>query len=262
MMEFNHLRSMLPVGGLGQPLHCFETIGSTNDFAKELAVKGAPHGTLVVADEQTAGRGRGERRWLTSKGGGLALSLILRPDGSEGETIGGVGCLASLAVCEALQEIGIRGEIKWPNDVLIAGRKVAGVLVEVAWEGKELSWIVVGLGVNVRPDSIPPVGEIEYPATSVEAELEHELDRWAFLRTILMNFADVWHHLGSEAITHSIEERLAFRGDDVELVGVGKTVRGRLQGICPDGRLRLLTSKAELEFAAGEIRLRPINANP
>jgi len=262
MTEFDRLRSMLPVGEFGRPLHCFETLGSTNDFAKEQAANDAPHGTLVVADEQTAGRGRGERRWLTSKGDGLAWSLILRPGRSGGKTIGGVGCLTALAVCEALQENGIRGEIKWPNDVLIAGRKVAGVLVEASWEGMELVWMVVGAGVNVKPDSIPPEGAIEYPATSVETELGHAVDRWAFLRTILRIFAERWPHLGSNGITHAIEERLAFRGDEVELEGGGKTLRGRLQGIQPDGRLRLLTSRGALDVAAGEIRLRPITAEP
>ncbi len=253
---------MMPVGGLGQPLHCFETLGSTNDFAKEQAANDAPHGTLVVADDQTAGRGRGERKWLASKGSGLALSLILRPGSTKVENTGGVGCLTALAVCEALQEYNIRGEIKWPNDVLIAGRKVGGVLVEAAWEAMELRWMVVGVGVNVKPDSIPPEGEIEYPATSVEVELGHTMDRWAFLRTILRHFSEGWFHLGSEAITRSIEQRLAFHGSEVELIGAGTTLRGKLQGIRPDGRLRLLTSKGELEIAAGEIRLRPITAEP
>ena len=215
-----------------------------------------------MADEQTAGRGRGKRKWLTSKGSGLALSLILRPDRIKVETIGGVGCLAALAVCQTLQEYGIRGEIKWPNNVLIAGRKAAGVLVEGAWEAMELKWMVVGVGINVKPDSIPPEGEIEYPATSVEAELGQALDRWSFLRTILKNFSEGWFHLGSQAITRSIEQRLAFRDGEVELVGAGTPLRGKLQGIRPDGRLRLLTSKGELEITAGEIRLRPISVEP
>jgi BirA family biotin operon repressor/biotin-[acetyl-CoA-carboxylase] ligase len=262
MMDFVRLRSLLPVCGLGRPLHCFETLGSTNDFAKDLAASNAPHGTLVVADEQTAGRGRGERRWLTTKGSGLALSLILRPDGSDRGIIGGAGCLTALAICDALQEMGIHGEIKWPNDVLIAGRKVAGILVETAWEGMELVWMVVGMGVNVKPDAIPLETEIEVPATSVELELGRKVDRLVFLRAILKGFAERWPHLGSETVTRSIENRLAFRGDEVELIGVDKTLRGRLQGIRPDGRLRLLTSKGEMDVAAGEIRLRPITANP
>ncbi|MGD8813883.1 MAG: biotin--[acetyl-CoA-carboxylase] ligase [Anaerolineales bacterium] len=253
---------MLPVEGLGQPLHYFETLGSTNDLAKELAASGASHGTLVVADEQTAGRGRGDRKWLTSKGGGLALSLVLRPEEAEIATASGVGCMTALAICDALQEEGIKAQIKWPNDVLIAERKVAGVLVEAAWHGMELAWTVVGVGINVRSESTPPIEQIEYPATSVDAEVGHKVDRVLFLRTLLKYFAERWIHLGSDVIARTIDERLAFRGQEIELVGAGKALRGRLQGVRPNGQLRLLTAKGEMDIAAGETRLRPITTSP
>ena len=253
---------MLPVEWLGRPLHYFESLGSTNDLAKELAASGASHGTLVVADEQTAGRGRGDRRWLTSKGGGLALSLILRPGEIEIPADGGVGCMTALAICDALQEEGLQAQIKWPNDVLIAERKVAGVLVETAWQGMELSWMVVGVGVNVRTTSIPPEGQVEYPATSVDAELGHRVDRVLFLLRLLRCFAERFDHLGSEAIARSIHERLAFRGQEIELVGEGKILRGRLQGVRQNGQLRLLTTKGEMDIAAGEIQLRPTTTSP
>ena len=253
------MQSMLPVQGLGQPHHFFETIGSTNDFAKELAMGDAPHGTLVVADEQTAGRGRGDRRWQTPKGSGLALSLILRPERSMQQHIGIVGCMAALAVLEGMQQEGIKAEIKWPNDVLIEGHKAAGVLVEAAWQGADLTSVVVGVGVNVGFASVPPEDQLDYAAICMETVLGKDVDRMALLLGVLESIARWWPRLGSQELVEGINTRLAFRGHEVELVGGEDTLRGILKRVKPDGRLRLITESGEMNVGAGGLRLHPLD---
>lgn len=258
MIDEERMQSMLPVRGLGQPFHFFETIGSTNDFAKELAKGDAPHGTLVVADEQTAGRGRGERRWLTPKGSALALSLILRPERSMHQRIGVVGCMAALAVQEGMLKEGIEAEIKWPNDVLIGGRKAAGVLVEAAWQGADLASLVVGIGVNVGPASVPSEEQLDYPAICMETVLGKDVDRVVLLLGVLESMAQWWPRLGSKKLVEHINSRLAFRGHEVELVGGEEILRGILKRVKPDGRLRLKTESGEINVGAGGMRLHPL----
>ena len=152
----------------GYQLLCYDSIGSTNDEAKHLARDGAEEGTLVWAREQTAGRGRRGRGWVSPRGN-LYLSLVLRPDCPAGRAAQ-LGFVAALAVGDALRAILPRIErltYKWPNDVLIDGRKIAGVLLESETVGSEkLSFIVVGVGVNL---TVSPHG-MEFPATSIMEE--------------------------------------------------------------------------------------------
>ena len=143
----------LPLGGI----RYFERIGSTNDEAAAWLKQGCPDLALVVADAQSAGRGRAGRKWFTPPGAGLAFSLVLRAGDAtrqllaQGNTarLNGLG---ALAVCQALQEQhSLPAQIKWPNDVIVNGRKLAGVLAEAHWLGSELSAVVLGIGINLAP---------------------------------------------------------------------------------------------------------------
>jgi BirA family biotin operon repressor/biotin-[acetyl-CoA-carboxylase] ligase len=259
MIDLARMQSMLPVRGLGQPFHFFETIGSTNDYAKELAQRDAPHGTLVVADEQTAGKGRGDKRWLTPKGSGLAFSLILRPQRSMHQRIGSVGCMTTLAVQEALLQEGVEAEIKWPNDALIEGRKVAGILVEAAWQGADLASLVLGVGINVKPASVPPDEQLDYPATCVETVLGKSVDRMVLMLGVLESIARWWPRLGSKRMAKVINIKLAFRGRQIELVGGERVIRGIIKGMKPDGRLQLKTESGMISVGAGGMHLRPLD---
>src|SRR5512142_3320319 len=137
-MDVDRLRSHLS----GLPvahIRCFDTVGSTNDEALAWAAAGAQDGCLVVADQQTLGRGRLNRRWITRPGAALAFSLIFQPGPEEIERMGFFSPLGALAISQALEEkLGLSPEIKWPNDVLLMGRKTAGILVEAAWMGTRL----------------------------------------------------------------------------------------------------------------------------
>lgn len=127
-----------------------ETTGSTLDVAHDLGANGARGGTLVLADEQTAGRGRLGRRWISPRGAGIWLSLLLRPSAAP---LGGVLAVrAGLAAVLALESVEpkLAPRLKWPNDVMVQGRKAGGILCEARWSGEVLSWVAVGVGINVK----------------------------------------------------------------------------------------------------------------
>jgi BirA family biotin operon repressor/biotin-[acetyl-CoA-carboxylase] ligase len=273
-----HLRSQiagLPLGAL----RYFPSTGSTNTEALRWAEAGAPHLALVVANEQTAGRGRLGRRWFTPPGSALALSLLLRPQEvlrsaqNEGKGKaqengdGEIACLAlprlaglgALAVCAALEQgYSLQPQIKWPNDVLLGGRKVCGVLAELSWQGQSPRAAVLGIGINIAPGSMPPEAVLRFPATCVECEVGQPVDRWALLREVLSALLD-WHpRLVTPEFRLAWESRLAYLGDRVQLLSEGRIeAEGRLLGLDPAGSLRLqLPCGEERSFPSGELRLR------
>ena len=240
------------------PVYFFETIGSTNDFAQSLADQAVPDGALVVADEQTQGRGRVNRNWVTAPGAGLAFSLVLRPTTSEIENLGLFAPLCGLAVCRALRErFKLNAEIKWPNDVLVNRRKICGILVEAHWLGSQLQDVIAGIGVNVAPSSVPPASNLLFPATCVENELGRPLVREELLAAILEAFFAERTRLGSATFFETWLTWLAFKGERVRVEGPVSSHSGRVVGISRDGSLRLSAENgAEIEVAAGDVSFR------
>ena len=238
-------------------------IGSTNDRAQALLEQGVPDGGLVVAEAQTHGRGRLDRKWVTTPGSALAFSLALRPSRSEQARLAFFAPLAGLAVCRALvEDYGLAAKVKWPNDVLLENRKTCGVLVEAAWLGSHLHGVVLGIGVNVAPSSVPPDHEVLFPATCIEQALGRSVDRVELLRAILRQLFLLRKILGSGRFLRLWQEQLAFLGQEVrvDLLGPEENVVGRILGIDIHGNLRLRTKAGdEVEVAAGDVRLRPID---
>ncbi len=243
---------------MGSELHYFESIGSTNQHAIELARAGSPEGALVVANEQTHGRGREGRRWHTPRGRSLALSLVLRPSPEMAVSPGGLGLVGAMAVVEALQALSIEPRIKWPNDVLIEGKKIAGVLAEASWSGATLEYVVLGIGINVRKGSIPPGSEPAFPASWIESFCGTAVDRVALLGGVVEG-VDRWYpRLGEADLLAAWEVNLAFRGQQVAVLSRGEWVHGLLLGLTQDGWLRLATPEGEiLELEPGDHTLRP-----
>ncbi len=175
----------------GNILH-FHRLGSTNQVARELARKGAPEGTVVVAEEQTAGKGRWGRNWHSPPRSSISLSLILRPRLAPTDTPQ-VTLLAAVAVAGALRSAcGLEAGIKWPNDVLVGGRKVCGILTELEAEMEEVRFLVLGIGVNVNQaeEDFPP--EIRGRATSLRLESGRAVNRVAVARSLLAEL-DRWY---------------------------------------------------------------------
>ena len=243
---------------MGSELHYFESIGSTSQHAAELAKANAPEGTLVVADEQTQGRGRGGRHWRTPRGCSLAMSLVLRPSPDKATGPGGTGLVGALAVVDALSTLAIESSIKWPNDVMIEGRKVAGVLAEASWSGDYLDYVVLGIGINVREGSIASDADLEYPATWIESVGGSRVDRIALLGEVVEGIDRWYPRLGRPDLLAAWEGKLAFRGERVNILAKGEWVAGLLMGLTQDGWLRLATQEGEiLELEPGDHRLRP-----
>lgn len=246
----------------GLPLAAWEyhpRIGSTNDRALAWAEAGAPDGCLVLADEQVRGRGRQGRAWHTPPGTALALSWLVRPLPQERPFFSRWAALAALALSEALEALGAFPRIKWPNDVLLHKRKVAGVLVEALWQGPTPLAVVIGLGVNVNLGSEPPHHAVDFPAGSVESLLGRSVNRWALLRSVLERLLAWRPYLGHRHFIRAWERRLAYRHQPVQVdLDDGTTLQGLVAGLADDGGLRLETAQG-LRIVHQARHVRPLN---
>jgi BirA family biotin operon repressor/biotin-[acetyl-CoA-carboxylase] ligase len=253
--ELKKVLSKLPLGDV----RYFDSIGSTNNEALAWATSDAKDLSLVIADEQTAGRGRLDRKWFTPKGTALAFSLILRPTSEEKPYLTRTVGLAALAVADVLRTRGLVAQIKWPNDVLWDGRKVAGILVESVWSGEEVDCVVLGIGVNVLQGSVPSANLLQFPATSLEDALGPEVEREGILHDILAGIIALRPHLGTDSFIAAWEKTLAFRGEQVQAEqGDGIVITGKLLGLELDGSLLLSNEDGKsVAVRFGDVRLRP-----
>jgi BirA family biotin operon repressor/biotin-[acetyl-CoA-carboxylase] ligase len=242
-----------PSPALGGPLVHLDVVGSTNDHARELAIAGAPHGTVVVAEEQTAGRGRQGRRWSAPRGSALTLSVVVRTE-PEGAVLPFV---AGLAVCEACEAVtSVHCAIKWPNDVWITDRKLAGILIEAR---PDESWAVIGVGINVdtAADELEP--ELREIATSLRIAAGAPVGRAAVLDALLDRLGDRLddvEHGGARAVLDACRRRDGLLGRRIEWTREGGTAEGEARGIDDRGRLIVVTEAGErLALEAGEVHL-------
>jgi BirA family biotin operon repressor/biotin-[acetyl-CoA-carboxylase] ligase len=216
-------------GPFGVMAHYHARISSTNDAARKLAETGAPEGTVVVADEQTRGRGRLDRRWIAPPNTSLLFSVIFRPllppDQAHRLVI---ACGLALAeACEATANV--RVSVKWPNDLQINGRKVAGVLAESAIAGEKLAWGVVGAGLNVL-QTFEPDNPLAETATSLRAETGKDYDRAALLAQVLARLND-WYALPNQNVLIAAwRTRCAMLGQSIRI----ETPNGLLVGLAED----------------------------
>jgi BirA family biotin operon repressor/biotin-[acetyl-CoA-carboxylase] ligase len=263
----------LPLGAI----RYLPQVTSTNDMAAEWTTQGARNLSLVVADEQTAGRGRAGRQWITPPGGALAASLIVYPTLADQNLLPRMTALGALAVCDALRNsYQLPAQIKWPNDILVNRRKLAGILTEAHWTGDSLAAVILGMGVNVAStsvsESVLPAARLRFPATSVEDELHRPTDRLALLHAILVEFLRWRQRMGHADFISAWEKRLAFRGERVQVFQGGSgeqshtgtlplLVEGEVAGLTQDGALKVTTRSGDVVTVQfGEVRLRPLDA--
>ena len=191
-MNVDRLQEGLRAKCFGRNILFLREVSSTNDLAKELTGYGADEGTVVVAETQTVGRGRLDREWVSPKGG-LWFSVVLRPKVRAGEAVTLV-FVAGLAVAEVLRELyGVRVETKWPNDVLVKGRKVCGILTEMNTTGEKVNYVIVGVGVNANFDvkkTLPD--DLRKVASSLENELGRKVELEELFRALLEKLENIY----------------------------------------------------------------------
>lgn len=237
---------------LGHPLQWFESCGSTNDVAKQLAAAGSPAGTLVVTAAQTAGRGRAGNQWLAQPGSALTASIILRPALAAAQTaqlalLGGLAAQRAITACAKVAAL-----LKWPNDVLLGGRKVCGVLAESSFAGDCCEWVVLGFGVNVN--EAPQLPATVLPATAVAVEAGIPVSRLQLLHALLEQLSALLPLLGSADLSDACNAVLAWRDQRVEVEGAAPAA-GVLLGLAPDGALQLRTDGGQiLTLHSGSLR--------
>jgi len=219
-------------------IYC-RSVGSTNELARELAAAGAAEGTLVLADEQTAGRGRLGRSWLSPAGSSLLLSLIFRPPWTP-QQAGRLTMICSLAAAEAIEaQTGLTVNLKWPNDVLIGGRKVGGVLAELSVMGDVLDYVVAGLGLNVNfdPAQMPQLGN---SATSLARELGRPVSRLELLSAFLRRVESSYRRALAGWMPHEAwAARLETLGRWVQVITPAGQEDGLAEAVDADGALLL-----------------------
>ncbi|HTX78436.1 MAG TPA: biotin--[acetyl-CoA-carboxylase] ligase [Longilinea sp.] len=257
-MDADTLKNYLT--GLPIPaLRYFDEIGSTNDEALTWAEQAAEDGSLVMADRQTTGRGRMGRTWITLPGAALAFSLVFKPRPQEMRRLQLFSPLGALGVALALEKYyGLQPQVKWPNDVLLDQEKVCGVLAEASWSGESLAGVVLGIGINVAPTSVPPASQLIFPATSLERKLGHAVNRFDVLKYVLAAVFEWRRQLADDSFIQAWQDRLAFKGEHVRIEQDGMPqIEGLVTGVLPDGRLALQGLAGEaLSVQIGDVHLR------
>ncbi len=254
------ISSALTTNRIGSAVYCYEEIGSTNNEAKRLAMEDCPDGTLVIADQQHGGRGRLARSFLSPKGGGLWFTLVLRPNIAPTEA-SKCTLLAALAVVKALRRTtGIDCGIKWPNDILVNGKKLVGILTEMSADMDGVKYIVCGIGINVNIRREEFSEEIRDIATSVEAELGEPFDRLALLSAVCEETERAYELMLKEGFAPILAEWKTYSvtlGQAVRVIAPDETYEGVAIDLDEDGSLLVKTEEEIKTVLAGDVSIRP-----
>lgn len=242
---------------IGREIVYFAETDSTNHRAALLAEQGAADGTVVVAEAQSAGKGRLGRRWTSPSGVNLYLSIILRPAIAP-RAAPLLTFLSSLATARTIElESGLRPTVKWPNDVLLGGCKVAGLLNEMNAETERVNYVILGIGVNLNMKQEQFPADLRYPATSLALALHHPVDRVRFCRRLLKEIDHLYrdYPIGQEAILDGWLEYFDLLGEKVAIEEPSRTIVGVVTGVAVDGALLLTLENGTSErILAGDVR--------
>lgn len=254
-LDLDRIRAGLRTRFVGRTLLYVPSVGSTMDVARAEAEQGSPEGTVVLADEQTAGRGRFGRQFISPPGVNLYPTVILRPAVAPLKQL---GIVASLAVARAVEEVtGLRPSIKWPNDVLVDGRKFCGILIETDFAGSEPRYSLLGIGVNVNLD-VARYPEIAQIATSLAAALGRPVSREDVLAALLNHLEALYLEVqGGGSAVAAWKERLDTLGKHVRVAAAGAVEEGVAEDVDRDGNLVLRRADGTTAvLVAGEVTLR------
>jgi len=252
-IEFE-LERMLDTKIIGKKILFFEEVDSTNNKAKQIALE-ENEGTVVISEMQTSGRGRRGREWYSPKGG-IYVSFILKPNVSP-EKASQLTLVSSLALVETLNSMNcnLNATIKWPNDVLILGKKISGILTELSADMENINYIVVGVGINLNTEKeiLPENG------TSLKIEMKEEASIKLFLKSFLEHYDSTYQEYLNGKIDLIIERwknNSDTLGKNVKIIGINETFEGLAKDIDENGALILKTKEKEIKVYSGDVSLR------
>ncbi len=245
---------------IGEKTFYFSKVDSTNTKAKQLAEEGYPSGTLVVAEQQDAGRGRRGRGWESPQGAGIFMTVMLKPD-IEPNNASMLTLVAALAVSAAIRkQTGRPAGIKWPNDIVMNGKKVCGILTEMSAQVDYVNHIVVGIGINVHNESFPE--EIAQVATSLYLETGERWNRAALIEEIWEQFERYYAiYLETQDLSGLVkeyDEHLVNRNQIVRVLDPNDPFEGRAMGITSKGELVVDTWESRKLVSSGEVSVRGV----
>jgi BirA family biotin operon repressor/biotin-[acetyl-CoA-carboxylase] ligase len=254
----SEIKPILETKWMGRTIHHFHTLDSTNSKAYQLALNGAEEGEVVISESQEMGRGRLGRQWFSPPFLNLYLSVILRPNISPHQA-SLITLMAAVAAADAVREFsGLLPLIKWPNDILLRGRKVAGLLNEIHSEMDRIHFVILGIGVNLNIDEKTFSKEIQAVATSMKIEMGQAISRKAFLRS-LMQGLERWYSIfleeGNAVILKAWRDRAQIKGRRVKVTSFGETLAGTAIDVDSDGALILETEDGKRRrVVAGDVQ--------
>ena len=233
------------------------SVDSTNRYAKQLALEGAANKTLVMADEQTEGRGRRGRGWISPAGEGIFMSLILRPNVAP-EHVPMISLHTALAVCRAISRVtGLEAKIKWPNDIVLGGRKVCGMLLEMDADAQQVRSVVAGIGINVHQTQFPE--EIAYTASSLDLLCGRRLSRMEIVHAFLDAFDEV-ERMAAEnpgRFMAAYRASSATLGQRVQVISLAQTYTGTALDVTQSGSLIVEDEEGQCrEVLAADVSVR------
>lgn len=260
IMDKTELESIHATEWAGCEIYYFDSIDSTNTKAKELAEEGHPSGTLVVADRQTAGKGRRGRSWESPTGIGIFMTLMLKPEINPNNA-SMLTLVAAMATTRAIRRVtGVPAMIKWPNDIVMNGKKVCGILTEMSAQFDYINHIVIGIGINVHNEDFPE--EIAQTASSIYLESGQHIHRASLIEAFLEEFEDVYAEYlkteDMEGLQKEYDAMLVNRGRQVRVLDPKEPFEGKAMGITKKGELIVDTWESRKLVSSGEVSVRGI----
>ena len=257
----SEIKSRLHTRWAGQTLYYYDEIDSTNTQIKRLAEEDAPHGTLAVADYQSRGKGRRGRAWDSPHGSAIYMSILFRPE-IRPDRASMLTLVIGLSVTQAIRSnLGLQAQIKWPNDVVLNGKKLVGILTEMSTEVDYINYVVIGVGINVNQKVFDE--ELKEKATSLMIETGAPVKRSALIAAVMkhfeINYALFMENGDLSGLQESYNEMLVNRGKEVRILEPGNEYNAHAYGINETGELIVRTQKGEEKHIfAGEVSVRGI----
>jgi BirA family biotin operon repressor/biotin-[acetyl-CoA-carboxylase] ligase len=248
------------LGNFIKEIHIFDELLSTNESAKRIAAEGAPEGTIVLAEKQTVGRGRMGRIWASPAGVGIWLSLVLRPPIMPSQAAQ-LTFVSAVVICHAVRDFtGLDAQIKWPNDIMINGKKICGILTELSAEIDQINYVVAGIGINVNHQKKDFPLDIVDRATSLMLVSGKTYRRIELLVNILANYDKVYLEYQKKGFSYILEQWRKLNctlGHEVKVISQDEVYYGTAIDIDKDGQLMVQTPEGDLRYViVGDVSIR------